>query len=448
MPFTFINFTNKKSTLIQNEFSYESFQIFAIILIALQLALFCFKINDNFYGSDFGNYWQGAQSILTGSVYSTHGSNLVPDSFRPFSYPLVLAIFIFIFNQNYQFYLIGFQAFLCLLMLILTFNLLKKINLLNTKSIIIVTILFSHPTWLYIATQMQCDIFVAYFAFLYIYFIVNFYNTRKSKDLYIAVIMISVSLYFRPFYLYFIPLIIISIAIWGRTKSAIIAALIFLIITTPWIARNKIVLDSYKFSMLGEIALAYIAGDTIRHAQGMDQNEAYYYILRESGVGENFENSKENPDIYKKLNRYSINVIIQNPIFFVQATGRGLIRVFIMPHEIYKLQENTTIPVDKFIDKIRKKPMELLLNVNIYFIYLYILPILINIFVLLNIAIFIFKISIWRPKNLCIVLTALSIFFYGLILPGAINKSHYISLYYLSVILIVVFTMNRFGERI
>lgn len=443
-----MNLNNSNATLGHNFYSHLDIKFFAILLIALQLALFCIKINANFYGSDFENYLQGAQSILSGSVYSTHGSNLVPDSFRPFGYPLVIAFFILIFNQSYQYYLIGFQAFLCLLMMMLTFNLLRKINLLNLKSIIIVTILYSHPTWLYTATQMQCDIYIAFFVFLYIYFLINFYNSRKSSDLYLAVVMISISLYFRPFYLYFIPLIIIMIAILLRTKFAVIAALIFLTITAPWIARNKIVLDSYKFSMLGDIALAYIAGDVIRHAKGMGQNEAYYYVLRESGVGENFQNTKQDTDIYKKLNKYSINVIFENPIALVQSTARGLLRIFIMPHEIYKLQENTTIPIDKFVETIRKKPKELLKDINVYFIYLYIFPLFINSIILLSIVLFIYKIKQWRPKNLGIVYTAMPIFLYGLIIPGPINKSHYITLYYLAVILMVLFTINQFKKRI
>lgn len=443
-----MSLNNLNTTLNHNFNSHLNIKTFAILLITVQLAIFCFKINGNFYGSDFENYWQGAQSILSGSVYSTHGSNLVPDSFRPFGYPLVIAFFIFIFNQSYQYYLIGFQAFLCLLMMMLTFNLLKKINLLNLKSIIIVTILYSHPTWLYTATQMQCDIYIAFFVFLYIYFLINFYNSRKSIDLYLAVVMISLSLYFRPFYLYFIPLIIIMIAIWLRTKFAVIAALIFLTITAPWIVRNKIVLDSYKFSMLGDIALAYIAGDVIRHSKGMGQNEAYYYVLKESGVGENFQNIKQDTDIYKKLNKYSINLILENPIALVQATARGLLRIFIMPHEIYKLQENTTIPIDKFVETIRKKPNELLKDINVYFVYLYIFPLFINSIILLCIGLFIYKIQQWRPKNLILVYTAMPIFLYGLIIPGPINKSHYITLYYLPVILLVLFTINQFNKRV
>jgi hypothetical protein len=237
------------------------------------------------------------------------------------------------------------------------------------------------------------------------------------------------------------------IAILLRTKFAVIATLIFLTITTPWIARNKIVLDSYKFSMLGDIALAYIAGDVIRHAKGMGQNEAYYYVLKESGVGENFQNTKQDTDIYKKLNKYSINLILENPIALVQATARGLLRVFIMPHEIYKLQENTTIPIDKFIETIRKRPKVLLKDINAYFVYLYIFPYFINSIILLCIGLFIYKIQQWRPKNLSVVYTAMPIFLYGFIIPGPINKSHYITLYYLAVILMVLFSISQFNKR-
>ena len=297
------------------------------------------------------------------------------------------------------------------------------------------------------ATQMQCDIFVAFFAFLYLYFAITFYKSRKSRDIYLAIAMLSISLYFRPFYLYFIPLIILGIAIWIRPKVAIIAALIFLAIITPWIARNKLVLDSYKFSMLGDIALAYIAGDTIRHAKGMDQNQAYYYILTESGVGQDFEKNKLDPAIYRKLKSYSVDVILQNPIALVQATARGLVRVFGMPHEIYKLQKSTTIPIDEFIAALRTRPQDLLSSINGYFIYLYIFPYLINVVILIGIGLFMLNISRWFPQNLCLIFSSLPLFLYGWIIPGPINKSHYITLYYLAVVLLAVFSANKLRKQ-
>lgn len=437
-----------KSLNLHSQVSGNKFlEISSIIIVAIQLAIFCLKINDNFYGSDFENYWQGAQSILNGSVYSTHGSNLVPDSFRPFGYPLVIAIFLVLFGESYQYFLIGFQAFLCLLMLVITFNLLKKVRLFNAVSILIVTTLYSHPTWLYTATQMQCDIFVAFFAFLYIYYVIVFYIEKKYFHLYMAVAILSVSLYFRPFYLYFVPLLILGIAIWIRAKVAIIATLIFIMTIAPWVTRNKLVLDSYKFSMLGDIALAYIAGDTIRHAKGMEQNQAYYYVLRESGVGEEFEKNKQDNNIYEKLRSYSVGVIIQNPVAVVQASIRGLVRVFTMPHEIYQLQKNTTIPIDKFIEILRTRPQELLSNINSYFIYLYVFPYLINTVILIGIGVFLLNIWRWLPQNLYLIISALPMFLYGWIIPGPINKSHYITLYYLAVVLLVIFSVNKLRNK-
>lgn len=434
-----------KTPVLMHE-GYYGAQIFSGLLIAIQLVVFCLWINGNFYGSDFENYWQGAQSILSGTVYSTHGSNLLPDSFRPFGYPLVIAIFVYGFGEYYQFFLVAFQALLCMVMLGLTFRLLKKIDLLNLKSIAIATVLYSHPTWLYTATQMQCDILIAFFAFLYIYFLIIYYESRKLCNIYIAVLMLSISLYFRPFYLYFIPLVILGIAIWIRPRVAVIAALIFLAVITPWIGRNKLVLDSYKFSMLGDVALAYIAGDTIRHAKSMEQNEAYSFILRESGVGENFEGNKQDQTMYKKLHSYSIKVIMENPGSLIQATVRGLVRVFGMPHEIYQLKNGTTIPIDRFIEILRSNPQQLIKEVNGFFIYLYVFPYLINAFILLSMGAFFLNVRRWSPGNHLILLCALPIFFYGWVIPGPINKSHYITMYYFGLVLIAIFTANNIGR--
>jgi len=199
--------------------------------------------------------------------------------------------------------------------------------------------------------------------------------------------------------------------------------------------------------MLGDIALAYIAGDTIRHAKGMEPNQAYYHILQESGAGEDFEKNKQDTEIYKKLQHYSVAVILQNPIALVQATSRGLARVFVMPHEIYKLQKNTTIPVDKFIEILRTRPQELLSNINGYFIYLYVFPYLINALILLGIALFLVNIKRWFPQNSILMLSALPIFLYGWIIPGPINKSHYITLYYLAAVLLVIFTVNKLRKQ-
>jgi hypothetical protein len=112
------------------------------------------------------------------------------------------------------------------------------------------------------------------------------------------------------------------------------------------------------------------------------------------------------------------------------------------------LQENTTIPIDKFIETIRIKPRELLQNINVYFVYLYIFPFFINSIILLCIGLFIYNIQKWRPNNFKIVSTAMPIFLYGFIIPGPINKSHYISLYFLAIILIVLFTINQLNKRI
>jgi hypothetical protein len=412
-------------------------------LLAIVTTFFIFSVIDDFYGSDFVDYWQGAQSILNQNVYSTHGDPLIADNFRPFGYPLIIAIFYKAFGPDYVYYLIATQSLISVFILRLTFMLLLNLGLYSILNLCLTTLLFFHPTWIFTAAQLQCDIFVSLFITLYLFFIINFYLKNKPYLLYIAIAMLSVSLYFRPSFLYFIPITLLICLKLTNKVSIAIAALIASVIIAPWIVRNKVAIDSYRFASLGSIALSYIASDVIRHAQGLDPSGAYLYVLNNSGLGENFHINKNDQNIYKKLENYSLKVIREHPFAFVTATVRGLARVLTMPHEIYAVKRGSTIPVDQFVNIVKTHPVNLLRHINFYFIYLYIFPLFINLFILLNILALLAKAKRWLTDNKIYLISILPVVAYGWLIPGAINKSHYMTSYYTAIILVVLFALYK-----
>jgi hypothetical protein len=413
------------------------------LLLAIVTTFFIFNIIDDFYGSDFSDYWQGAQSILNQAVYSTHGDPLIADNFRPFGYPLILAIFYKAIGTDYVYYLIAVQSLISVFILRLTFTLLFNLGLYSTLTLCLTALLFLHPTWIFTAAQLQCDIFVSLFISLYLFFIINFYLKNKPYLLYIAIAMLSISLYFRPSFLYFIPITLVISFKLANKSTITIAALVASIIITPWIIRNKVAIDSYRFASLGSIALGYIAGDVIRHAQGLNPNEAYLYVLNNSGIGENFDANKNDQNIYTKLENYSLEIIRQHPFAFATATIRGLARVLTMPHEIYVIQAGSTIPVDQFVNMAKNHPINLLRHINFYFIYLYIFPLFINLFILLTLLVFFIKAKKWFDNNKIYLVSIVPVIMYGWLIPGAINKSHYMTSYYMAIVLVVLFTLCK-----
>ena len=65
--------------------------ILSIIIISLSLLYFIQFINEDFIGSDYGNYLQGATSIINYGTYSTIDNPQIPDNFRPIGTSLIIA---------------------------------------------------------------------------------------------------------------------------------------------------------------------------------------------------------------------------------------------------------------------------------------------------------------------------------------------------------------------
>ena len=82
----------KKTINIINNISISRLRIISIIYLVIILGFCVFNINNNFIGSDYGNYIQGANSIFTSLPYSTHGDPNIADNFRPPGYSFIIAI--------------------------------------------------------------------------------------------------------------------------------------------------------------------------------------------------------------------------------------------------------------------------------------------------------------------------------------------------------------------
>ena len=264
---------------------------------------------------------------------------------------------------------------------------------------------------------------------------------RKNSDkyLYYGVIFLGISLYFRPTYLYFIPVFFLLLFKYVPIKNIIISMVILILIITPWSIRNKLALDSFSFSRLGDVVLTYFAADTLRHKLNLDSIEAHNIVWEKADIDTPYYlNNKNDANKYKRMRDTSIDIIVNNFDYFALSYIRGLIRVFVMPHEIYNTKENTTIKVDNFINKVKTNPKLLIDDLNGYFVYLYIVPYLLNMFILFSLIKVLVRFRFYSRQYYFVYYFLISIVLYGLLIPGPINKSHYMLSYYSILITFVV----------
>ena len=151
---------------------------------------------------------------------------------------------------------------------------------------------------------------------------------------------------------------------------------------------------------------------------------------------------KNDPIAMKRYIDISLSKIKENPIYYILANLRGLLRVLIIPNGIFDIKGNTTINVHDFIIILKTKPKELLKEINFYFTYLYIIPYLINgIIFFCVIGFFKSKNLFYENRNIFIVLT--SLFIYGLLIPGPLNKSQYFLSYYIILVLFTIIYVEK-----
>ena len=121
--------------------------------------------------------------------------------------------------------------------------------------------------------------------------------------------------------------------------------------------------------------------------------------------------------------------------YFLLSYLRGVVRVFAMPHNIFEIKNETTLNVDEFIKLLKSNPKEIFNNFNLYFILLYIIPYLVNMFFIYGIIYVIFKMKYLFYLYNHIFLFLMSFFVYGILISGPINRSQYM-ISYLAILII------------
>ena len=431
-----------------NKLTIKETENLSLIYLILTLSFYLLKINGNLLGSDYGNYLQGADSILKALPYSSYGDPNIPDNFRPPGYPLFIAFFKYLSQSHFNELIVIFQSIILLALFLIFLQILKIFSVYSKGTILTSAIFFSHPTLIHVTTQVQTDLLQSFLIGLFIFFIIKFSKNKKFIFLVIGILSISISVYFRPGFIYYIPVLTVVIGFLFRIKYGFYSFLIFLLVISPWIIRNKVVLNETRFSTLGDIVISYHAAETLRISESISIEEAHERIRLESKIPYDYSKIKNDKISSNRFKNYSINIIKENLFYYILANLRGYLRIFIIPHGIFSIKKNTTLDVNDFIIILKTKPRKLIDKINFYFIYLYILPYILNCFLIIGLAGFFIKCNKSLKENLRIFIVLLSIVFFGFVTPGPINKSQYAISYYLILVLFSIIFYSKFFKKI
>ena len=422
-------------------FSQSLVLYFSIGILILNIVFYIFFICDNFYGSDYGNYIQGANSFLSENPYSTHGDDSIPDNFRPPGYPFIIAFFKWLSPTNFIELIVLTQAILLIFVYITTLKALKLLSIYNKKTISLTLLLFIHPVIAFTSVQVQTDFFLTLFITLFCFHLIKFSKFKANKNLILSIIFLSASIYFRPTYIYFVPILLIVIFLQSNVKIFIYSFLTFIFIISPWSIRNKITLNTFSFSGLGNIALTYYAAEATRLSNSISAEEAHLEILKNADALD-YINNKNDLKMQERMKKESIGVIVENPFYFFLACIRGSVRVFLMPHNIFEVKEGTTMNVDEFIKTVKNEPSKLLYEFNLYFLILYVLPYLINIIILFGILKSVLNFNKFYLTYHSVFLLLTAFFIYSITISGPINRAQYMISYILVLSVFLAFSVS------
>mgnify|MGYP005838512063 CR=1 FL=1 len=234
----------------------------------LLISLIANSGSNGFIHGDSQSYINIAQNLYINSKFYNHGH---PEIIRTPAYPILLATAKLFGNY------ILFTIFIQILISCATVYLIYKIALLifkQNKYAVLSALLYSfEPFSVSYSCLILTETLFTFFLILSSYFLTKYFYNQSYSLLIISAISISILAYVRPVSLYLPLLVFIAMVISiliskaNLTKKMIIHSLIYLIISgivlLPWLLRNGLVANYWKFSAIQDIVFYFFKAPAV-----------------------------------------------------------------------------------------------------------------------------------------------------------------------------------------
>lgn len=236
-------------------------------MLALELVMIFILSQKNglsiFFRSDGTEYQTLVKNIVYNGEFSLdQRAPFVPTDYRTPGYPFWLAIIYLVFKSFTPAIFMGVVVFALSAPLVYLIG--KEIF--SEKIAFLSAVLFAIEPWaLFQSSFLVAEQIFLPFLLFSVYLFCRYLNSKNNTFLYSASLFLGITVLIRPAALYFIFIFVFLAFIAERKnyifrslKTSALTILIFIVVLSPWLIRNKVVLNTWQLSSTASNGVLYI----------------------------------------------------------------------------------------------------------------------------------------------------------------------------------------------
>lgn len=311
--------TLKKSSLIY--FLMLGLELLILLLVTRH---FGWSLGPYLTGFDTIEYSTIARNLVENNSFSkSFNSPFIPNFFRSPGYPFWLAFIYWVFNSFTPAIFLGILTFAFSAPLI--YLIMREVF--SEKLAFLSGIVFAlEPRMAFSAPFLLSEqIFLPIFLFA-IFFVVKFFNNpQKNNYIFLSAVLLGISALIRGISLYLWPIftILFFIRLYKNLplpkilKTLGLVTAIFILVMSPWLIRNRLILGTWQSSSLFGVQLYWGHLETLERYLGVPQEIAHQKNIDRAIIlaGDNFET----PQAVNALTKEALAVIKKTPLAYLKV---------------------------------------------------------------------------------------------------------------------------------
>ena len=296
-------------------------ELMLLVLVARHAG---WSLNPYITGFDTFEYSTIARNLVENQTFSKSlTAPFIPNFFRSPGYPFWLAFIYSIFGSFKPAIFLGILVFAFSAPLI--YIIIREVF--SEKLAFLSGIIFAlEPRMAFSAPFLLSEqVFLPIFLLSIFFFVKFFHNPQKNSFILLSALVLSISALVRGVSLYLWPICMVLLFITFYKKRPLIkiiktlalSAVIFIVVMSPWLIRNKLTLGTWQSSSLFGVQLYWGHLETLERYLGVPQDIAHQKNFDRAVrlVGNNFETSQA----VSILTKEALTIIKKNPLAYAKV---------------------------------------------------------------------------------------------------------------------------------
>jgi len=279
--------------------------------------------------NDASGYHNIAVSLLQQGTYPPHDD--YQSMLRTIGYPFFIEAVYFVFGVH-PWVVVLLQLILDSLLALLLIRFARLFGL--QKAAFLAGILWAiDPLAIFSCNAFLSDSLFVLLLTASFFYLARFLLAERSRDLYIAAVLLALAAHVRPVGLYLLFILAVALAFHfykqGRIREWAVFSLIFLMLIAPWVIRNKIQHRHFFFSISGDYnALILYAAPLYAREQGLPREKVKNVLEEKMSLKYALLKNKDPYAFYQQYRSTAIKIIMNAPFAFLKQSIKGAAKMF------------------------------------------------------------------------------------------------------------------------